>query len=85
MRRLADRFTEHLRSIKINFPGLPVAAPFNSSEHLIFNARVSVVASCVNDTYRKTEEERHIYNLGTLEPRGMNVRFHSFSVSIVTP
>ena len=77
-RRLADRFTEHLRSIKINFPGLPVAAHFNSSEHSIFNAMVSVVASCANDTYRKTEEERLICNLGTLEPRGMNVRFHSF-------
>ena len=34
-RRLADRFTEHLRSIKLNFPGLPVAAHFNSSGHSI--------------------------------------------------
>ena len=84
-RRLADRFTEHLRSIKINSPGLPVAAHFNSSEHSIFNAKVSVVTSCVNDTYRKTEEERLIYNHGTPEPRGMNVGFHSFYVSIVTP
>ena len=84
-RRLADRLTEHLRSIKINSPGLPVAAHFNSSEHSIFDANVSVVTSCANDTYRKTEEERLIYNLGTLEPRVMNVRFHSFPVSIVTP
>ena len=84
-RRLADRFTEHLRSIKINFPGLPVAAHFNSSEHSIFNAKVSVVTSCASDTYRKTEEERLIYKLGTLEPRDMNVRFHSFPVSIVAP
>ena len=84
-RRLADRFIEHLRSIKINFPGLPVGAHFNSSEHSIFNANISVVSSCVNDTYRMTEEERLIYNLGTLEQRGMNVRFHSFPVSIVTP
>ena len=84
-RRLADRFTKHLRSININFSGLPVAAHFHSSEHSIFNANVSVVTSCVNDTYKKTEEERLIYNLGTLEPRGMNVRFHSFPVSIVAP
>ena len=62
-RRLADRFTEHLRSIKINFPGLPVAVHFNSSEHSILNANVSVVTSCINDTNRKTEEERLIYNL----------------------
>ena len=84
-RRLADRFTEHLRSIKLNFPGLPVAAHLNSSGHSIFNARVSVVTSCINDTHRKTEKERLIYYLGTLEPRSMNVRFHSFPVSIVTP
>ena len=84
-RRLADRFTEHHRSIKINSPGLPAAAHFNSSEHSIFNAKVSVVTSCVNDTYRKTEEERLIYKLRTLEQRGMNVRLHSFPVSIVTP
>ena len=42
-RRLADRFTEHHRSIKINFPGLPVAAHFNSSKNSIFIAKVSVV------------------------------------------
>ena len=40
---------------------------------------------CVNDTNRKTKEERLIYKLGTLELRGMNARLHSFSVSIVTP
>ena len=34
-RRLADRLTEHLRSIKINFTGLPVTAHFSSSEHSI--------------------------------------------------
>ena len=83
--RRADRFTVHLRSIKLNFPGLPVASYFNSSGHSIFNARVSVVTSCINDTHRKTEEERLIYNHGTLEPRCMNVRFNSFPVSIATP
>ena len=82
---MEDRFTENLRPIKINFPGLPVAAHFNSSEHSIFNGNVSVVNSCVNDTHRKTEEERLIYYLGTLEPRGMNVTFHSFPVSIAIP
>ena len=84
-RRLADLFTEHLPSIKLNFPGLPVAAHFNSSGHSIFNAKISAVTSCINDSNRKTEEERLIYNLGTLEPMGMIVRFHSFPVSIETP
>ena len=84
-RRLADRFTEHRHSIKINFPGLPVAAYFNSSEHSIFSANVSVVTSWAKDTYRKTEEERLIHKLGTLEPRGMDVRFNYFPLPIVTP
>ena len=69
-RRQADRFTGHRRSIKSNFPRLTVVADFNSSEHSIFNAKVSVVTSCVNDTDRKTEEKRLIYNFGTLEPNG---------------
>ena len=62
-RRLADRLTEHLRSVKNNSPGLPVAAHFNSSEHSIFNAGVSVITICANDTYRKTEEVHLIYKL----------------------
>ena len=84
-RRLADRITEHSRSIKNNFPGLPVAAHFNSSEHSTYNTKVSAIAIRSNDTYRKTEEELLIYKHETLEPRGMNVRFHSFPVSIETP
>ena len=84
-RRLADPFTEHLRSIKNNSPGQPDAAHFNSSEHSVLNARVSIIAICTNDTHRMTEEERLIYKLGTLEPRGMNVRFHSISLSIEAP
>ncbi|XP_072049971.1 uncharacterized protein [Amphiura filiformis] len=33
-RRLADRFTEHLRSIKCNFDGFPVARHFNPLPHV---------------------------------------------------
>ena len=62
--RLADRFTKH-RSIKNNSPELPVAAAHcNSPEHSILNARVSIITICA-DTYKKTEEERLIYKLGT--------------------
>ena len=59
--RLADRLTEHHRSIKNNFPGLPVVAHFNSLEHSIFNAKVSVITICANDPYRNNKEERLIY------------------------
>ena len=84
MRPLADRLTEHLRSIRNNFLGLSVAAHFNSSGLSIFNAQLSVITICANDTQRKAEEERRIHKQGTLEPRGMTVRFHSFAVSIET-
>ena len=79
------RFTEHLRSIKNNSPGLPVAAHFNSSERSIFNIKASVITICDNETYRKTKEELLIYKLGTLEPRGMYIRLQSLPVSIETP
>ena len=74
----ADRFSEHLLSIKINSPGLPVAAHFKSSEFSIFDANISVVTSCVNDTHRKTEEERLINKHETLEPSDMSIRFIIF-------
>ncbi|KAJ8046238.1 hypothetical protein HOLleu_04853 [Holothuria leucospilota] len=32
-RRLADRVTEHLKSIKQNLPGFPVATHFNPHQH----------------------------------------------------
>ena len=83
-RKLADLFTEHLHSIKYNSSRPPVAAYFNSQEHSILNAKVSITTICANDTYRKTKYERLIYRRGTLEPRGMNVRLHFF-VSIETP
>ena len=38
-----------------------IAAHFNSLEHSILNANVSVVTSWINDTNIKTEEERLIY------------------------
>ena len=37
--RLADRFTEHLRSIKLNFPGPLVATHFNSSDILFLTLK----------------------------------------------
>ena len=79
-RRLADRFTEHLRSIKNNSPDLPVAAHFNSPEHSILNAIVSAITIC-DDTYEKNEECL-IYICGTLEPKGMNAGFHSFLLPV---
>ena len=36
-RRLADRITEHIRSIQDNFPGFPVAQHFNPPSHCSLN------------------------------------------------
>ena len=36
-RRLADRITEHIRSVRNNFPGFPVAQHFNPPSHCSLN------------------------------------------------
>ena len=59
-----------------NSPRPPVAAYFNSPEHSILNAKVSITTICANDTYGKTKYERLIYKLGTFEPSCMNVVLH---------
>nr|XP_054767555.1 sulfotransferase 1C2A-like [Lytechinus pictus] len=49
-RRLADRVTEHLRSIRLNTPGLPVATHFNQPGHFINDLQVIYVARNPKDT-----------------------------------
>ena len=56
--------TEHLYSMKYNSSGLPVVTHFNSPDHSVVSARVSIVVTCADDTYRNTEEEHLIYKLG---------------------
>ena len=81
-RRLADRVAEHLRSINLNSPGLPVAAHFNGPNHSADHFEVCVVKSRFHsDATRKQEEEKLIFRLGCLQPRGMNVSFRSFPVA----
>ena len=80
-RRLADRVTEHLRSIRLNTPGLPVARHFNLANHSSKDVKVSVLRTCANERQRKTMEERIIFKLGTFQPLGMNATFRSFKIS----
>ncbi|KAJ8038351.1 putative indole-3-acetic acid-amido synthetase GH3.8 [Holothuria leucospilota] len=73
-RRLADRVTEHLRSIKQNLPGFPVATHFNppstcSIRYLMVSAAISCRGS---DHDRLAAENRLIMKLGTLSPHGLN-------------
>ena len=64
--RLADRFTEHLRSIKNSSLGISVAAHFNSSEHSIFNANVSKLNDSKAELMLVTSKRsKHLHNLPT--------------------
>ena len=79
-RRLADRVTEHLRSIKQNLQGYPVAAHFNPpSPCSLQDLTVTAAIMCRgSDRDRLTAENRLIMQLGTLSPHGLNVRMDLF-------
>ena len=81
-RRLADRVTEHLRSITKNFPGFPVARHFNppSTCHKT-HFKVGILISARGSNKDRLEaEHRLIYRLGTMQPRGLNNKFCIFNL-----
>ena len=81
-RRMADRTTEHIRSIRLNMDGFPVAQYFNSAGHSIANFEISgLVAGFRTDDERKRKEENMIFRLGCIQPNGLNVTFHSFPIN----
>ena len=82
MRRLADRFTEHLRSIKCNLDGFPVARHFNPpSSCTIKDIRVmGVIHAKGNNRDRIIAEHKLIFKLGTVQPAGLNSKFDCFNI-----
>ena len=79
-RRMADRFTEHLRSIRIQLPGIPVAQHFHNHD-LNKDIKIAGLFKCHgSDKDRKEREQRLIHSLGTLHPNGINVSFNAFRV-----
>ena len=71
-----NTFGEHLRSIRNRSPGLPVAEHFNSANHTIDDIRVCGVKQCSgSNTSRKRREMQLIFELGTLNPGGLNINF----------
>ena len=72
MRRLGDRFREHLRKIRIKDMSSEVAVHFNTCGHDIDDIRVTVLKSCHTDAERKEFERLMINSLGTIEPYGIN-------------
>ena len=77
-RRLADRFTEHLRSVRLRTPGLAVAQHFSMPSHCSKDMSVFVMTTTSSDTQRRSLEQRLIFKLGTLNPDGLNVEFTAF-------
>lgn len=73
-RRLDERFTEHLRSMRLNYDD-PVGSHFNSPHHSFTHARVAVVwQNRSSGLYRLFIESTVIARLGTLAPAGLNTR-----------
>ena len=75
-RRLWECFGEHLRSIQNNSPGFPVAEHFNSASHSLIDIKICSLNHCSGDnTCRKKQEMRLIFELKTLKPNGFNINF----------
>ena len=76
-RRLSDRFSEHLRSVRtMHDVDNPVAQHFNTANHSISDIKVYAISliSCGNDS-RKKQEKRVIFKIWTIHPHGLNERF----------
>ena len=80
-RRLDDRFREHLRDVEKDDKNAskPVARHFNLPNHSLQHMAVCGLSLHQGNTEgRKTLEQKFIFQIGTLNPDGINERF-SFS------
>ena len=77
-RRLGDRFREHLRDVEKDDKNAskPVARHFNLPNHLMQHMTVCGLSLHQGNTEsRKTLEQKFIFQIGTLNPDGINERF----------
>ena len=75
-RNLRNRFGEHLWSRCDNNSGFSVAQHFNSSGHSIIDVQVLGRRFCRGtNILRKTMEIKLIFQLGTVQPDGLNINF----------
>ena len=73
-RTLNERFTEHLRAIKLAY-NTPVAAHFNSPQHSLSHVQTTAIwQNHSGPSYRKFLESHLINKLGTVIPNGLNTR-----------
>ena len=83
-RRLADRITEHIRSIRNNFSGFPLAQHFNPPSHCSLNDfSVTGIIHCNSNVIELIIENRIILKLGTLSPLGLITKFDAFSLTYI--
>ena len=81
IRRLGDRFTEHLRLTRQNNHCYPVSAHFNNNDHNVSDMSISGICRVSgNEDLLRQKEEETIFRLGTLEPFGLNKQFTSFPI-----
>ena len=77
-RRLGDRFREHLRDVEKDEKDAskPIARHFNLPNHSMQRMAVCDVSLHQGNTAsRKTLEQKFIFQIGTLNPNGINERF----------
>ena len=77
-RRLGDRFREHLRDVERNDKDAskPVARHFNLPNHSKQHMAVCGLSLHLGSSEsRKTLEQKFIFQIGTLNPHGINERF----------
>ena len=79
-RRLGDRFREHLRDVERNDKDVdaskPVARHFNFPNHSKQHMAVCGLSLHLGSSEsRKTLEQKFIFQIGTLNPHGINERF----------
>ncbi|XP_059825093.1 uncharacterized protein LOC132393706 [Hypanus sabinus] len=77
LRRLGDRFAEHLRSVRQGKQDLPVAIHFNSTSHSHSDMSIHGLLYS-QDEATFSLEEHLIYLLGSLQPDGINIDFSNF-------
>ena len=77
-RRLGDRFREHLRDVEKNDKDAskPVARHFNLPNHSIKHMAICGLSLHLGTTEsRKNLEQKFIFQIGTVNPHGINERF----------
>ena len=77
-RRIGDRFREHLRDVECNDEDAskPVVRHFNLPNHSTQNMTICGLSMHQGNTEsRKNQEQKFIFQLGSLNPHGINERF----------